>query len=189
MHRLSAWRPQPKKALRTTRSSCLKPRDTSSQSTLEPRRRSQRVTKRPRTSGVLSPPASSASTDTEIDPKSFFARYDEWPLKNAVLKRITDGLKTTFQLQWEQPSTERQQTHCYPSAGRASGSSLNRRKPAKRSVKSRCPFSEQENTLLLQLKGQGLSWRDIHSRFSRSFPGRSLGTLQVHLSTKLKMTK
>ncbi|KAK2051730.1 hypothetical protein LY76DRAFT_377718 [Colletotrichum caudatum] len=167
----------------TTRA--LRPRDTTSQSALEPRRSSRRVTKRPRTSGVLSPPVSSASTDDEIDPKSFFARYDEWPLKNAVLKRITDGSITTFQLQWEQSSTERQETHCYPSVGRASGSSTKTQKSARRSAKSRCPFSEQENKLLVQLKGQGLPWKKIHSYF----PDRSLGTLQVHFSTKLNMTR
>ncbi|KAK1637330.1 hypothetical protein BDP81DRAFT_222472 [Colletotrichum phormii] len=186
--------PKPKRRKRNFQetvgtSRALRPRNTSSQLALEPRRRSERATNRPRTSEILTPPVSPASTDNELDPKSFFARYDEWPLKDAVLKRITDGFITTFQLQWEQPSTERQQTHCYPSVGLASGSSLKRRKSARRSAKSRCPFSEQENKLLVQLKGQGLSWREIHSRFSSSFPSRSLGTLQVHFSTKLKMTR
>lgn len=167
----------------------LRSRDTSSHLASEPRRRSERATKRPGTNGVLTPPVSPAPTDSEIDPGSFFARFDEWPLKNVVLKRIIDGPVTTFQLQWEQPSTEGQQTHCYPSVSRPSGSSLKRRKSARRSAKSRGPFSEQENKLLIQLKGRGLSWRKIHSSFSSSFPGRSLGTLQVHFSTKLKMRK
>lgn len=167
----------------------LRPRDTSSQLAVQLRRRSEQATNRPRTSGILTPPVSPASTDNEIDPRSFLAQYDEWPLKNPVLKCITDGFITTFQLQWEQPSTEGQQTHCYPSVGRPSGSSLKRRKSARRSAKSRGPFSEQENELLIQLKGRGLSWREIHSSFSSSFPGRSLGTLQVHFSTKLKMTR
>ena len=43
-------------------------------------------------------------------------------------------------------------------------------------------FSPQEDTLLLQLKGEGLSWDEI----SDHFPERSKGTLQVHYSTKLK---
>jgi hypothetical protein len=43
-------------------------------------------------------------------------------------------------------------------------------------------FSSQEDTLLLQLKGDGLSWDEI----SDHFPERSKGTLQVHYSTKLK---
>ncbi|KAK1634180.1 hypothetical protein BDP81DRAFT_66640 [Colletotrichum phormii] len=186
--------PKPKRRKRNFQetvgtSRALRPRDTSSQLAVELRRRSERAPNRPRTSGILTPQVSPASTEKEIDPRSFFAQYDEWPLKNAVLKRITDGIVTTFQLQWEQPSTERQQTHCYPSVSRPSGSSLKGRKSARRSAKSRCPFSEQENELLIQLKGQGLSWREIHNSFSSSFPGRSLGTLQVHFSTKLKMTR
>ncbi|EXF84617.1 hypothetical protein CFIO01_11753 [Colletotrichum fioriniae PJ7] len=185
--------PKPKRRKRNfqdtvSTSRALRPRDTSSHLALQPRRRSERATKRPGTNGVLTPPVSPAPTDSEIDPRSFFARYDEWPL-NAVLKRITDGPVTTFQLQWEQPSTEGQQTHCHPSVSRPSGSSLKRRKSARRSAKSRGPFSEQENKLLIQLKGRGLSWRKIHSSFSSSFPGRSLGTLQVHFSTKLKMRR
>ncbi|KAH6672626.1 hypothetical protein B0J14DRAFT_78188 [Halenospora varia] len=43
-------------------------------------------------------------------------------------------------------------------------------------------FSSQEDTLLLQLKGEGLSWDEI----SDHFPERSKGALQVHYSTKLK---
>ncbi|PVH69524.1 hypothetical protein DL98DRAFT_438906 [Cadophora sp. DSE1049] len=43
-------------------------------------------------------------------------------------------------------------------------------------------FSSQDDELLLQLKGEGLSWDEISDRF----PERSKGTLQVHYSTKLK---
>jgi len=43
-------------------------------------------------------------------------------------------------------------------------------------------FSSEDDTLLQQLKGKGLSWDEI----SDHFPGRSKGTLQVHYSTKLK---
>ncbi|RDL30225.1 uncharacterized protein BP5553_10503 [Venustampulla echinocandica] len=43
-------------------------------------------------------------------------------------------------------------------------------------------FSSEDDDLLLQLKGEGLSWDEISDRF----PERSKGTLQVHYSTKLK---
>ena len=43
-------------------------------------------------------------------------------------------------------------------------------------------FSSEDDALLLQLKGEGLSWDEILVRF----PERSKGTLQVHYSTKLK---
>jgi len=46
----------------------------------------------------------------------------------------------------------------------------------------RTRFSSQEDELLLQLKGEGLSWDEI----SDHFPKRSKGTLQVRYSTKLK---
>jgi hypothetical protein len=43
-------------------------------------------------------------------------------------------------------------------------------------------FSAKEDDLLMQQKGEGLSWDEI----SMLFPERSKGTLQVHYSTKLK---
>ncbi|CZT08656.1 uncharacterized protein RAG0_13662 [Rhynchosporium agropyri] len=43
-------------------------------------------------------------------------------------------------------------------------------------------FSANDDELLRQLKGEGLSWDEISDRF----PERSKGTLQVHYSTKLK---
>jgi hypothetical protein len=43
-------------------------------------------------------------------------------------------------------------------------------------------FSSEDDELLLQLKGEGLSWDKISERF----PKRSKGSLQVHYSTKLK---
>ncbi|KAG9240287.1 hypothetical protein BJ878DRAFT_395596, partial [Calycina marina] len=43
-------------------------------------------------------------------------------------------------------------------------------------------FSSDDDELLRQLKGEGLSWDEISDRF----PGRSKGTLQVHYSTELK---
>jgi hypothetical protein len=46
----------------------------------------------------------------------------------------------------------------------------------------RTRFSSEEDELLLQLKGEGLSWDEI----SDHFPERSNGSLQVRYSTKLK---
>jgi len=43
-------------------------------------------------------------------------------------------------------------------------------------------FSPEVNELLLQLKGEGLSWDETSNRF----PERSKGTLQVCYSTELK---
>jgi hypothetical protein len=43
-------------------------------------------------------------------------------------------------------------------------------------------FSYEDNALLVQLKGEGLSWKTI----ATFFPGRSGGSLQSHYCTKLK---
>ena len=44
------------------------------------------------------------------------------------------------------------------------------------------PFSEKENSLLTKLKADGLRWDEIATQF----PDRTVGTLQVHYSAKLK---
>lgn len=49
-------------------------------------------------------------------------------------------------------------------------------------VNKRVKFSDEDNALLLKLKGEGLSWKEI----AENFPERSKGTLQVHYGTKLK---
>ncbi|RBA11046.1 hypothetical protein FPRO05_14276 [Fusarium proliferatum] len=51
-----------------------------------------------------------------------FAQFEEWPLRGAVLKRITEGSKTTFQLQFEWDPAS-----CQPHAGK-SVSHLKKRK-------------------------------------------------------------
>ncbi|KAH7112396.1 hypothetical protein EDB81DRAFT_315718 [Dactylonectria macrodidyma] len=51
-------------------------------------------------SGILSP-ASSQATSDEIEVTAVLASFEEWPLENASLKRITENGKTTFQLQFD----------------------------------------------------------------------------------------
>ncbi|KAF5696805.1 hypothetical protein FGLOB1_13237 [Fusarium globosum] len=76
---------------------------TSSQSS-EPRgptAQAQQLQTRTQTSGhsIRSP---TPSRETLIPPVTeLFAQFEEWPLGGAVLKRITEGSKTTFQLQFE----------------------------------------------------------------------------------------
>ncbi|KAK1656969.1 hypothetical protein BDP55DRAFT_53175 [Colletotrichum godetiae] len=127
---------------------------------------------------------SCASSDDEPGPEVLFARYDEFSLQNAVLKRTVEGCVITYQLQWEQPAERQLQCHSSGSLGLrpSPGKPSSPRQPSRR----RGPFSKHENELLIQLKGEGLSWKEIYNGFSASFPGRSLGTLQVHFSTKLK---
>ncbi|PMB63728.1 hypothetical protein BM221_010470 [Beauveria bassiana] len=51
--------------------------------------------------------------------------------------------------------------------------------------RTRVAFTDEQNMLLRQLKGQRLSWKEIHKCFTDKYPGRSQNTLQVHYSTKL----
>ncbi|KAF1729897.1 hypothetical protein CRV24_010441 [Beauveria bassiana] len=51
--------------------------------------------------------------------------------------------------------------------------------------RTRVAFTGEQNRLLRQLKGQRLSWKEIHKCFTDKYPGRSQNTLQVHYSTKL----
>ncbi|KAL7763947.1 hypothetical protein ACKLNR_005092 [Fusarium oxysporum f. sp. zingiberi] len=97
---------------------------TSSQSP-EPRgptAQAQQLQTRTQTSGysIRSP---TPSRETPIPPVTeLFAQFEEWPLGSAVLKRITEGSKTTFQLQFEWDATS-----CQPH-GHSSMSRLKRKR-------------------------------------------------------------
>lgn len=60
----------------------------------------------------------------------FLARFEEWPLRDVLLKRITEGGKTTFQLQFEWDPVS-----CQPHAGR-SVSHLKKRKRLRGTLRS-----------------------------------------------------
>ncbi|KAI9148642.1 hypothetical protein HJFPF1_10683 [Paramyrothecium foliicola] len=93
------------------------------------------------------------------------AKFEEWPLGQAALKRITIDGSVTFQLQftWEP---------CDKNQGSPSVSTKN--------------YSPEEDSLLIALKDQGLSWKDIHVEHGKQFPKRAKGSLQVRYCTKLK---
>ncbi|KAI9720158.1 MAG: hypothetical protein M1828_005804 [Chrysothrix sp. TS-e1954] len=55
---------------------------------------------------------------------------------------------------------------------------------------SRKPFTREEDALLLRLKKRGnLTWEDIYTQFTKCHPGRSVGSLQVRYSTRLRKRK
>lgn len=130
------------------------------------------------TATLTPPPDSISETDCPV--------FDEWPLQDALLKRvIIDGV-AVLQLQFEWPLCA---THAESSGMRrkfsATRSGIERRQtsgvPSRRSR-----FTPQEDTLLRRLKETSNSWREIHRQFSAQFPGRTTGALQVHYCTKLK---
>ncbi|KAH8659508.1 hypothetical protein BGZ61DRAFT_540276 [Ilyonectria robusta] len=138
-------------------------------------------------SGILSP-ASSQATPDETEVRAVLASFEEWPLENASLKRITENGKTTFQVQFDwTPCTNH---------GHASSTARDRvdlpltraRSRAKRGSAPRAKYTPQEDDLLIELKEgrEMLVWPEIHQRFSEAYPGRSVESLQVHYSTKLK---
>lgn len=108
------------------------------------------------------------------------ATYDEWPLEDVHLKRVTEGGRTVFQIQFAWDSRHQH----YPKA--YGGQGVLARKPGVSGTK----FTEDEDSLLIQLKEvNGLTWKEIYTRFSKQFRGRSRGALQVRYSTKLKGRK
>jgi hypothetical protein len=127
-------------------------------------------------------PSYSHSSDGESHAQAPTAKFEEWPLERAVLKRITINGSVTFQLEfnWEP---------CGNNHVKARGSSnkkpLPRARPgAKRRVAAK-DYSPEEDSFLIALKAQGLSWKNIHAQYGERFPGRTMGSLQVRYSTKL----
>ncbi|KAK0701740.1 hypothetical protein B0T26DRAFT_528825 [Lasiosphaeria miniovina] len=100
--------------------------------------------------------------------------FNEWPLKDAVLKRvIVDGI-ATIQLQFSWPpctncvarSRQSNSLPKMPISTRPTSSDL----PVKsRRSKKHSPWTREEDTLLTLLRTRGLSWNTIHRRFAEDF--------------------
>ncbi|CVK88180.1 uncharacterized protein FMAN_16008 [Fusarium mangiferae] len=128
-------------------------------------------------SDIRTPEATPAPSEASM----FLAQFEEWSLKDVLLKRITEGGKTTFQLQFEWDHDS-----CQRNAGKSISHIRNRRRlpetlhsPAKSSGGRWTP--DEDNTVL-RMKQEGKSWVDIQ----RALPHRSVGTIQVRYSTKLR---
>ncbi|KAM5365752.1 hypothetical protein ACJZ2D_010821 [Fusarium nematophilum] len=123
--------------------------------------------------------SSSSQTGDDLD-EAACATFEEWPLHDVCLKRVTEQGTTTFQLQftWDphghkkRASEDRAEAKRHGRIGRCRNT--NRR------------FTADEDERLIELKeNHGLSWGVIHRRFVEDFPWRSRTALQVHYSTKL----
>ncbi|KAG4257588.1 hypothetical protein FPRO03_13850 [Fusarium proliferatum] len=128
-------------------------------------------------SDIRTPEATPAPAEASM----FLAQFEEWSLKDVLLKRITEGDKTTFQLQFEWDHDS-----CRPNAGRSISHLKNHRRlpetlhsPAKSSGGR---WTSDEDNTVLKMKQEGKSWVDIQ----RALPHRSVGTIQVRYSTKLR---
>ncbi|KAI0530405.1 hypothetical protein GGR58DRAFT_232648 [Xylaria digitata] len=136
--------------------------------------------------GLPSLPSSQTSYDKAY---AALAKFEEWPLENVLLKRVMVSGVATFQLQFtwdlcqkhgdggEDCSTENQRP-----TSRSKRGAL-----AKQGRAGKGTSAPGEDEFLIELKEElGLPWKEIHKRFTASFPGRSLGALQVRYCTKLK---
>ncbi|KAM3547887.1 hypothetical protein ARSEF4850_009742 [Beauveria asiatica] len=148
--------------------------------------RLSRSPRRPQKASMLSPQASHSLSESESDKgsdcsKASTASFGEWQLQNAALKCLTIDGVPTYQLQFQ-----RMQAHSSSQQSRRLRKAVSSGRVG-RSCKS-IRFSAAEDRLLNQLKTSGeLTWKEIHRQFDEEFPGRrSLGTLQVHYSTKLR---
>jgi hypothetical protein len=112
-----------------------------------------------------------------------FARFEEWPLQNASLKRVTENGMTTFQLQFSWDSCE------HATESPRSEFPVKKRNSDKRGPTARAAITPDEDDLVIKLKEvDKLRWQEIHKKFTEAFPGRqrSVATLQVRYCTKLK---
>ncbi|KAI3581762.1 hypothetical protein IWW34DRAFT_787330 [Fusarium oxysporum f. sp. albedinis] len=144
------------------------------------RRTAQLPRARPTSVCGIESPTPSQARPVLSEASTFLARFEEWPLRDVILKRITEGDKTTFQLQFEwtpdssQPLADRSVSH--PKKGR---------RPPKASLSatrsSGDKWTSEEEDTVRRMRQDGYSWAEIQ----RALPHRSQGTIQVRYSTKL----
>jgi len=123
--------------------------------------------------------------------------YREWPFQG-FLKRTRIGDDVTYNLEFKLPSIS-EQLHL-PIDPKALDICSSKEAPAKvpthheaathskihhaplQPKKKRVKWTPEEDATLLQMRKDGCSWEEIHA----ALPHRSIGTIQVHYSTKLK---
>ncbi|KAH6701257.1 hypothetical protein BKA61DRAFT_182525 [Leptodontidium sp. MPI-SDFR-AT-0119] len=124
-------------------------------------------------------PSRSPSAASEATPNT---EHRQWPFQG-FLKCTRTGDDVTYNLEFKLPSvSEYVHIPIAPAAleidHKAAAHSKTPQAPLK-SKKSRAPWSEEEDAILLTRK-DGCSWEEIHE----DLPGRSMGAIQVRYSTK-----
>ncbi|KAI1463210.1 uncharacterized protein F4812DRAFT_463903 [Daldinia caldariorum] len=135
-----------------------------------------------RTSGrAIDSPTPSQATPAPSEANMILAWFEEWLLGDVFLKRITEGGKTTFQLQFDWDSDL-----CPPHASRSVSNPKKRTRPSKTSPSvTKSPgarWTPEEDETVRRMKQDGDSWATIQ----HALPHRSQGTIQVRYSTKLR---
>jgi len=136
----------------------------------------------------------SPSATTELVP---VAEYEEWPFYG-FLKRTKIGDNIMYNLEFKVPRiSEHLNLPINPEALdicssreaplkspiRHEAATYSRlRQASLRLQKKRFRWTSEEDATVLQMRNDGCSWGDIYA----ALPHRSIGTIQVHYSTKLK---
>ena len=122
------------------------------------------------------------------------ATSEEWPLRDAVLKRVTtDGSPPTFMVQFTWDPYVENGAKYYGTENRCTiakrhrparqkSKKITKHKDKPTSTSRRARYTPADDAKILQLKGRGLSWSTIAKQFS----GRSPGAIEVRYHTKLK---
>ncbi|KAI9808827.1 MAG: hypothetical protein M1827_007202 [Pycnora praestabilis] len=142
-------------------------------------------------------PSSSLSSSAETSATIADAEYEEWPLQG-FLKRTKIRHETTYNLEFNLNHTAQLLKITAPPQALGIGcdgemsirpisclsTSSQAKIPQPPRLQNKCsPFTKTEDMMLVDLKeNQHLPWKEINCRF----PNRSVATLQVHYSTKLK---
>ncbi|KAJ6437994.1 peptidase family C78 [Purpureocillium lavendulum] len=142
---------------------------------MQPPRKRRRA--EPSTGTLPSPPASTF-TENDADGVSKVAEFEEWALKNVLLKRtMVDGV-ATFQLQFDWNLCI---THCGLKAKNPQKAQrgANRSTVQRRNSGAQGKFTSDEDDSIICLKEElQLPWTEIHRRHTEQYPGRSKGSLQ-----------
>ncbi|KAK1488060.1 hypothetical protein CTAM01_11606 [Colletotrichum tamarilloi] len=156
-------------------------------------RRSRRVAEPMKQTDVINLTQSESASGEGQNTDHVLATFDEFPLHfapltNFVLKRTVVGHVTTFTIEWQQVNPPHYRCQAPPKVIQSPPSpSLSGSDLAQFPRGHRRAFSKDEDRLLCKLKREGkLRWKEIHRQFSNKFPGRTIGTLRVRYSTKLK---
>ncbi|KAK0655337.1 hypothetical protein B0T16DRAFT_451038 [Cercophora newfieldiana] len=168
--------------------------------------RSSRRPKRRLDRNLPNPPSSRRSAlerESETD-RAPVAEFEEWPLGNAILKRVTmDGSLPVFVVQFTWDPCAKHGTGHHGTEDRSSFSTAKRHRPAKQgstryakdkdttanskptSTPRRAKYTPEDDAKIRRLKERGLSWPAI----AEHFPGRTPGAIEVRYHTKLKTTQ
>jgi hypothetical protein len=127
-----------------------------------------------------------------------FAEYQEWPFQG-FLKRTKIGDKTIYDLEFQLPHVPEQlhlpilskalgmrsdkETSAEVAALHEAGVHSKMHPAAVRRPIKRVRWTPEEDATILKMREEdGCSWEEIHA----ALPSRTLGTIQVHYSMKLK---